>query len=404
MKLLFVTWDGPGTTYHETLFIPLLARATGDGDRFQFLQFSWGAPDRVERLHQIAADHGAELRHLDVPRGWRILLLPFTLISGLRAILRNAKAGRVDTIMARSMIPGGLAVVAMALARGRLRFIYDADGLSADERVEFGGWPQGGLRYRIFRRLERASIRRAAVTLVRTQRAVDILTERAGISPERFVVVANGKDADVFNVGDESSRLGTREALGVPAAAPLLVHVGSAGPQYEPGFTMDVFRAVHRDHPDARLLLLTATISHDRFRAMAADLPDDALAIQQAAPDDVPALLAAADVGLAFRTPTLSQQAVAPIKVAEYLLCGLPVAYSCGVGDLDEQLHPPVGFAVDGATPDDARKVADWVSGQVLAERDELRTTARALGVERFSLDVGAAAYRRAFNRAESGS
>jgi hypothetical protein len=22
MRLLFVTWDGPGTVYHETLFIP----------------------------------------------------------------------------------------------------------------------------------------------------------------------------------------------------------------------------------------------------------------------------------------------------------------------------------------------------------------------------------------------
>ena len=404
MKLLFVTWDGPGTTYHETLFIPLLARATGEDDNFQFLQFSWGAPERVERLHQIVAAHGGDLRHLDVPRGRRIFRLPFTLIAGLRAILRDAKTGRVDTIMARSMIPGGLAVVALVLARGRLRFIYDADGLPADERVEFGGWPEGGLRYSVFRWLERASIRRSAVTLVRTRRAVDILTERTGISSERFVVVANGKDAEAFKVGDENSRQRTREALRVPDAAPLLVHVGSAGPQYEPGFTMDVFRSVRRDHPDARLLLLTAATNHDRFRRMAADLPNDALVIQQADPTDVPALLAAADVGLAFRTPTLSQQAVAPIKVAEYLLCGLPVAYSRGVGDLDEQLWPPVGFAVDGVTPDHARKVADWISGQVFAQRDRLRTAARELGVERFSLDVGAAAYRRAFGLAESRS
>lgn len=404
MRLLFITWDGPGTTYHETLFMPLLARSARTGDRIGFLQLSWGAAARVDRLDRVARGHGVAFDHLEVPRGRRVVRLPLTMLAGLRFILREARTGRCDTVIARSMIPGGLAVLAVRLARGRLQFIYDADGLAADERVEFGGWRAGGLRYRVFRWLERVSVRRADAILVRTQRAVDILTRRSDTPQDRFVVVPNGKDAEAFAPGDEATRRRTRRALAVPHEAPLLVHVGSAGPQYEPEFTIAVLRHVLERHPDGRLLLLTARMNHGRFRQLASSLPSQAVIIREADPDEVPALLAAADVGLAFRTPTFSQRAVAPIKVAEYLLCGLPVAYRRGVGDLDVHLKEPIGFGVDDVSDTNAAAVAAWICSDVLARREEFRHVARTLGLQRFSLDAGAAAYRRSFEMVEAGS
>src|SRR5690606_31076769 len=49
--------------------------------------------------------------------------------------------------------------------------------------------------------------------------------------------------------------------------------------------------------------------------------------------------LNAADLGFGLRQPTYSMQGVAPIKLGEYLLTGLPVIASKGIGDTTEILH-----------------------------------------------------------------
>jgi glycosyltransferase involved in cell wall biosynthesis len=396
VKLLFITWDGPATTYHETLFIPLLERARRPGDQVTLLQFSWGEEARVERLHEFAASRDMRFEHRLVPRGRELWKLPWTMLSGLLWLLAEVRSGRADVVLARSMLPGGMATLCRRFLRDRFVFIYDADGLSADERVEFSNWSSGGALYRFFRVLERTSVRAADVTITRTARATAILGDRAGADSGPFVVVVNGKDADEFHPGDRDERRRIRQQLGVPEAAPLLVYVGSLGPQYEPAFTLTTFGHLLDRRPDARLLVLTPAQNHDLVASLAAGLPEGRVLVREAPPPDVPRLLRAADLGLAFRTPSFSQQAVAPIKVAEYLLSGLPVAYSAGIGDLEDQLGTDVAIAVAGTDDGQARRVVDWFVDDVEPFREERRAAARRLGVERFSLEAGAAGYRRA--------
>ena len=403
MKLLFITWDGPGTTYHETLFIPLLRRAAGDGDEISLLQFSWGAEERVERLASLARAEGIHYRHVRIRRGLGAVTLPLILMRAIFSVRREVAAGRLDTIMARSMIPGGLAVLVQAMSRRNLRFIYDADGLSADERLEFGGWTRWGFRYRLFRQIERSSVRCADAVTTRTSRATEILMQRARVGEGRFVVVVNGKNPAVFRPADGSERLRIRKELGVAHDQPLLVYVGSVGPQYEPEFMFRTFRAVLRLNSNSHLLVLTSSIHHEWLLELAPDLGPDKLHIQESSPERVPELLGAADIGLAYRRPTFSQAAVAPIKVAEYLLCGLPVVYSAGVGDLDEQLDDRTAMATSGTDDLEAERVAAWIVEEALPQRDERGCASRAVGLERFSLEAGAAGYRRAFEIAGRG-
>ncbi|WP_373399074.1 hypothetical protein V8V91_04995 [Algoriphagus halophilus] len=51
---------------------------------------------------------------------------------------------------------------------------------------------------------------------------------------------------------------------------------------------------------------------------------------------DIPIYLNAADFGISLRAPHPSIQGILPIKFGEYLMCGLPVIVSQGIGDLDE--------------------------------------------------------------------
>lgn len=402
MRLLFITWDGPGTTYHETLFIPLLERSIARGDKVLILQFSWDADERGERLRDLASSKGMRFEHRRVHRGPAMWRLPFTMLAALGWLVRKARDGTYDTILARSMIPGALALCMGVLTHGRSRFIFDADGLSADERVEFGGWPSGGVRYRVFRWIERAAVRRADAVISRTSRAVSILRDRSGCPEEKFIVVTNGKDGEEFHPVSSARRAVIRDHLQLPEGAPLLVYVGSIGPQYEPGFMLQVLARCLKREAQTHLLVLTSQRNHATVGALVDHVMRDRVILHEATPSQVPELLASADAGLAFRRPTFSQRAVAPIKIAEYLLCGLPVAYTSGVGDLDQLLDDRVSIAVGSAEPAEAERVAEWFATEVLEGRERFAEAAREVGLRRFSLDAGAEGYRRAFALARS--
>jgi glycosyltransferase involved in cell wall biosynthesis len=122
--------------------------------------------------------------------------------------------------------------------------------------------------------------------------------------------------------------------------------------------------------------------------------------VRPAAPAQIPAILAAADVGLALRRETPSQRGISPIKVGEYLLCGLPVVAS-RVGDLEQQLGASdAALLVDTADRGAAEQIAAWTVGHALGKRDVLRTTARELGLRWFALEQCVATYAAMFQHA----
>ena len=102
-------------------------------------------------------------------------------------------------------------------------------------------------------------MRAAASVIVRSAAAARILGERAGVGPERFHVVANGRDEAVFHPHDEAARLAVRPEIGVDPAAPLAVYAGSVGPQYRFDLIRDFAEALARRRPDARLLVLSGS-------------------------------------------------------------------------------------------------------------------------------------------------
>lgn len=150
---------------------------------------------------------------------------------------------------------------------------------------------------------------------------------------------------------------------------------------------------VQRRRPDARLLVLSG--SPDRARAaLAASHPEIAAqaTVMAVPPAAVPRYLAAADLGIAYRKTSFSTQAVAPIKLAEYLLCGLPVVGTAAIGDTRPASDAGV-FLDESAGPEAA---ADWLIQDILVDREAFRDRARATGVGSFSISRSAASYFQA--------
>lgn len=392
MRVLFITWDGPQVSYLEGLFLPIFERLQRGGINFHVLQFTWADTNRVGVTRLACERAGVPYR---VARVWRRPVQLGALLTALGAtglIHAAVRDWSIDVLMPRSTLPA--LMVLRSLGRIKAPVVFDADGLPLDERVDFDGASASGMAHRILRDIESEMVRRAGSVLTRSRRAADILLARAGAGTamDKFHIVGNGRDAERFSPGTDASRRASRHALGLDNSAPLLVYAGSIGEQYCLSEMLCLFEAVRRRQPEARFLILTG--SPGFAQTALATRPDlsPATVIMTASPDDVPRYLACADLGLALRRPSFSMQAVAPIKIGEYLLCGLPLVATRGIGETGS-IDQRIGFLVEKMDAEELDSAAEWFCRSVLQDRDGFSRRCRLMGCESFSLEACTDAY-----------
>jgi hypothetical protein len=108
----------------------------------------------------------------------------------------------------------------------------------------------------------------------------------------------------------------------------------------------------------------------------------------------MPAALMQCDLALALRQPAFSTQGVAPIKLGEYMLAGLPVIGTAGVGPVDPLIEAGVMYPLK----DDVPQVWPWVRDNVISQRIAIRERSHALGLAHFSLKASVDSYLPAFS------
>ena len=116
--------------------------------------------------------------------------------------------------------------------------------------------------------------------------------------------------------------------------------------------------------------------------------------IRSVASSDVPSYLSASDAGVAFYKPALSRLATSPIKLTEYLACGLPVIINSGIGDSDALVtREGLGAVVTRFNEQEFAAVAGVIENLGGAERTRKRSRevaeelfdVRKVGVERYA-------------------
>ena len=401
MKVLFTTWDGPQVTYLESLFLPIFMRLANEGISFQVLQFTWGDAERIELARQACEQAGFGYEAISIWRRPRVAGAMLTAVGGARYVKKAVLAHHIDVVITRSTLPT-LATM-LALRTSQCRMVFDADGLPLDERVDFAGQSPSGLAHRLLRDVEAQAVRRADVVLTRSSKAVEILQARAGAgtSVAKFHVVTNGRDAERFKPADAAESAQMRRNLGLTIDTPLIVYAGSIGPQYCMDEMIRFFVMVHDRRPDAHLLVLTGSPEavqpvldkHLHLNGCVTTLTVPA--------QDVPQYLGCADLGLALRQPSFSMQAVAPIKLGEYLLCGLPVVATAGIGDT-EAISTDVGVLLQRMDETELKAAAEWFIDSVLPQRERYRSNSRLAGLNWFSLEASATSYQKALQHLNS--
>ncbi len=335
-NILFISWDGPQTTYMEGLFLPIFRQIQQQSDyRFHVIQFTWGTASRTALTAQAAAE-------ADIPyTARRIFRKPNALVGSMATVFAALpflqsyiRRHNISVVMPRSTMP---AAMVNRLRRTGFRVVFDADGFPLEERVDFQGLQTDALSYRILKREETRLLQSADAILTRSHKAIGSHETRTGVPHARFSRVLNGRDETFFVLRPEK-RVEIRTTIGAASGATVFVYCGSLGHQYGWDEMMAIFTRFRSTHPDAMFLILTG---NPEFAA--ARLPEAVAAscvIRTVPFREVPDWLAAADVAFAIRQPKPSMQGVSPTKLGEYLLMELPTIASKGIGDTEDMLAP----------------------------------------------------------------
>ena len=402
LKVLFVTWDGSAQSYYESLFLPLLGKLRAWNIEVHALQLTWGTPKQVESSRRAALTHGVGYTSFAFPTRIRKLGFPALAAAATALMVALCKKHKINVLMPRSILPSGMALAALPLLPG-VRLLYESDGLMADERADFAGWSREGTLYRALLAVEAHTVRKAHAVTTRTRAARDILLERGGaaVDASKLYVIPNAKDPEQFPKVSVTEREQVRSLAGVAANAPWVLYIGSIGPQYRLREMLEFFAKVKQLRPDARFHI--ATYQPDAVHALP-QARELSVVTTTLSPKEVPTWIAAADVGLAFRTESLSQQGVAPIKVVEYMQGGLP-AIASPVGDLREQLGRSEALRlISKFDHESLEQAARWFVEQALPARSQLRDRCTELASSVFSFEASVKAYGQAIRHAAHGS
>lgn len=400
MNILFVTWDGPQVHYLETLFLPIFRKLQERGFAFHVLQFTWPGDGGAFESQRASCEEAAiPYRSVPVWRRPRSMGAFATAFLGNRHVARYIREHHIDLVMPRSTF-AAMATLG-AVRRSGVRYVYDSDGLALDERVDFEGWEPSSLRYRFLRRVEAQAVRLADRVLVRSGSAIDVLADRGGpgVSRGKFSVVVNGRDEGRFAPLAPAERDEVRRELGVEQGGILLVYAGSVGRQYCVGEMLELFRKVRRLNRQSRFLILTGDSEALEPYLQAYEADRASCLCRRVLPRDVPRYIGAADVGLALRVPSFSMRAVDPIKIGEYLLCGVPVVATAGVGDSATYIDHRSGLVLQSHDEGSLAEAADWIARSV-ADANAFRQNCRELGLARYALDAAAGRYEDALRSA----
>jgi glycosyltransferase involved in cell wall biosynthesis len=114
---------------------------------------------------------------------------------------------------------------------------------------------------------------------------------------------------------------------------------------------------------DTRCKALFLTTNHDEVnrRLKDAQFPSGQAFVRGCAHKEVHRYLSAADIGFIMRHDNTANNVASPVKVGEYLACGLPVILTRGIGDYSEMLPAAgVGLLLE-ETADTADQVLQFI-------------------------------------------
>ena len=287
----------------------------------------------------------------NVSKGSQLL----SYLSFLPAVLHSGwRAGKVVAVFVTSppIFPALPAIVLAKRRRAKLR--VDLRDLWPDEVVAVGAAREGSLPVRVLRVIERWMYRSADVVTCTTPAFAATVAER-GVGEEKRRLLPNGADLELFRPLPRENEVAAQYEFGDRL---VVMYSGLLGIKHGLETLVDA-AALLRDREDVVFFIRGEGPRRDALQAQARDLGLTNVIFGGERPiEDVPYLLARADVCVTNLLPDPYLEKIVSVKVFEYLACERAVVGGLrgeGARVLEESGG---GIAVE---PGDARAMADAV-------------------------------------------
>ncbi len=309
-------------------------------------------------------------------------LLPLFPLGHLRAFRRVCRKQGITVVHARSYNAAFVALVARAWWRLPVKVLLDLRGPIPEEGVMAGVLRDGGIAYRLWKRVERWMLARVDGVASLSEpfsRAVRAISAHPKVYPVLPCV-----DTDPFlrpGAVPESVRLGLRAG----PTTRVLVYLGTIRPRawISAEGLADLYAVFRRAFPDARLLVITRADPAVIGATLAANgVPAAECVFFEA--DDARSVAAAMRAGHYAAVPFMRAPrpveaylgaTIVAVKTPEYLAAGLPVFCDEGIGGAADLVrHNAVGCLFGAREPDP-------VAALRAVEADYAATRARCLAL-----------------------
>jgi glycosyltransferase involved in cell wall biosynthesis len=326
-------------------------------------------------------------------------LHPFTYLSVLsmlaRLILLLARCPQ-EIVLARNFHSALLGIPARWLFPNSY-LVLDLRGAFVHELVLRGAIRQGSAAERFLLWGERRAFMKVDSVLAVSHQLASYVRRRCP-HPVEVNVIPSCVDPAFFGI-DSEAVAALRASLGLTDRF-VVVYAGSvtAWNQVEP--MLDLFAYLRTLRPNAHFLFLTRSQRDVQAACRQRGWVAGDCTVTEVPHDWVRIFIAAADLGLLLREDNLVNRVASPVKLGEYLACGVPVCVTPYVGDYAGWVREEkVGIVVEHSAEAPFQGLDDFVA-EVEACRESFRRRCQGLAERKLSRATYADVYERLLRRA----
>jgi glycosyltransferase involved in cell wall biosynthesis len=400
--ILFLSYNGLLEPILPSQALPYMKRLAASGYRFILLTFEKKADLRRTGRHGLAAVRnelnacGIEWRYLKYHKNPPVISTVFDLLRGAIVSLYLAVSRRVNILHVRGVTPGIITILISGMIKAKI--VFDMRGLLAEEYVGGGLWKEGGMSFNLVKRAEKRMLEISDAVVVLTNKHLE-LNRTLGVAGRDvpMEVVPCCVDTDRFRrMPEEAARL--RRELGLGGAF-VLMYPGKIGTFYLVKEMVDFFKVFAADVPDAVLLIVTNDDAGPMTEhAVSIGVDARCMRVLKGVPfEDMPRYTNIADDGLFFINP-YKKIGSSPIKLGEFLACGVPVMINPGVGDTEEIVRSGRAGVVVNDLSDGSYRKASAELADMMKEGEGLKERCRQTAKKYLSLEIAVEKYAKIYD------
>jgi len=267
-------------------------------------------------------------------------ILPY-LIKGYKIILFGRVLIGNEIKILRSLLPD------------RINFIFDARAASAEE-IKYVAIKNSKFNkeknklYKRVQELEYSTIQNSIKTFAVSEKLIQYFIENYRFSEDKFLLYPCLSDSSKFYF-DQKIRDYYRIKLNISDNQRLILYAGGFISEWHITHKMfKYFEEISSIAENLKFIVLTNEIDYARNLIQKYHIKSSLISVLNVSNEDVIFYLNAADFGVLFRDNTPMNNVASPSKFTEYMLAGLPVLISKGVGDFTNYVsNNNTGIVID---------------------------------------------------------